>query len=344
MSVDKQLTEILEICGFITGGKQESRLMSILAVILKLQEDPPIPLAFANIYEQIQIDNPSTKLTKAWVHRVLKTLIETQLVRVDNPTAHRKKYIADVNTIMAGFEQIKSKKIETLEVKHSEIEKEIVEVTALDCSHLSKEFVKSVTGRQEEISSRIVRGVEELHRVLRFNMLEKAGEGDIIRATLLWAGPFLDEASGSRVSNYFEATERGAEVRYLVSSDIFKYSEMEETKQGLQGLMGMMEVLVDLRARGNEFDARIYVGPKTYNQVSFNNESMALIITENPVTATWLTRQFNPDLIDNAVKTFDKDWKKAKSILDLTPEDFKAFGVPPEGLIRKVLSTKDGGK
>jgi len=344
MSVDKQLADILELCGFVTGKKQESRLMSILAVILKLQEDPPIPLSFSDIYKQLQIDNPNTKLTKAWVHRVLKTLIETQLVRVDNPSAHKKKYIADVNTIMAGFEQIKSKKIEDLETKHSEIEKEIAEITALDCSHLSKEFVRSVTGRQEEVSSRIVRGVEELHRVLRFNMLDKAGEGDIIRATLLWAGPFLDEASGSRISKYFEATERGAEVRYLVSSDIFKYSEMEETKQGLQGLMGMMDVLVDLRAKGNEFDARIYVGPKTYNQVSFNNESMALIIAENPVTATWLTRQFNPDLIDNAVKTFDKDWKKAKSILDLTPEDYKVFGVPPEGLIRKVLTTKGGEK
>ena len=344
MLVDKHLAKKLEICGFVTGEKQESRLMSILAVILKLQEDPPIPLAFSDIYEQLQIDDPSTKLTKAWVHRVLKTLIETQLVRVDNPSAHRKKYIADVNTIMAGFEQIKSKKIEDLETKHSEIEKEIAEITALDCGHLSKEFVKSVTGRQEEVSSRIVRGVDELHRVLRFNMLEKAGEGDIIRATMLWAGPFLDEAIHDRVSRYFEAAERGAEIRYLITSDIFNFSEMEETKQGLQGLIGMMQELVDLRARGKEFDGRIYVGPKTYNQISFNNDSMALIIAENPVTATWLTRQFNPDLIDNAVKTFDKDWKKAKSILDLTPEDYKAFGVPPEGLIRKVLTTKGGEK
>jgi len=38
------------------------------------------------------------------------------------------------------------------------------------------------------------------------------------------------------------------------------------------------------------------------------------------------------------VQTFDKVWKKAKSIFDLTPEDYKAFGVGPEELIRKVLA------
>jgi hypothetical protein len=95
--------------------------------------------------------------------------------------------------------------------------------------------------------------------------------------------------------------------------------------------------LTELRANGKMFDARLYVGPKTYNQVSFNTESMALIITENPVTATWITRDFNPDLIDNAVQTFDQDWEKGKSLLSLTPDDFQAFGVGPEGLIRKLL-------
>lgn len=316
--------------------------MSILEVILRLQSDPPVPLSFSEIYDQLQKDDPATKLTKAWVHRVLKTLTETKLVRLDNPTSHRKKYIADVNTIMAGFEELKSKKIEELEAIQKKVETELVEISALDCGYLSREFVKDVTGRTEEVSSRIVRGVEELHRILRFNMLEKAREGDIIRATLLWLGPFVDETSLVRVKRFFDAAEQGAEVRYMVSTDVFNAEKDSSVRQGLQGLMGMMQMFLDLRARGKKFDGRLYSGPKTYNQVSFNNESMALIIAENPVTATWMTREFNPDLIDNAVKTFDNDWKKAKSVLDLTPEDFKAFGAEPEGVIRKILSTDEG--
>ncbi|TFG96932.1 hypothetical protein E4H12_09880, partial [Candidatus Thorarchaeota archaeon] len=158
-------------------------MTSILEAILKLQKDPPIPLTFAEIYDQLLKEDPNTILTKAWVHRVLKMLTEAKLVRLDNPAANRKRYLADVNTLMAGFEELKSKKIEELEAKQSEIEAQLAAVSVLDCGYLSKEFVKGITGRTEEVSSRIVRGVEELHRVLRFNMLEKAGEGDIIRAT-----------------------------------------------------------------------------------------------------------------------------------------------------------------
>ena len=313
-------------------------MMSILEVILKLQKDSPSPLAFADIYDQLLKDEPNTKLTKAWVHRVLKMLTETKLVRPENPTAHRKKYLADVNTLMAGFEELKGRKIEELEAKQREIETELTEVSALDCGHLSKEFVKGITGRTEEVSSRIVRGVEELHRVLRFNMLEKAGEGDIIRATLLWVGPFITETSKARVKRFFDATEQGAEVRYLISTDIFQAEQDSGVQESLHGLIGMMQEVRDLRARGKKFDGRLYSGPKTYNQVSFNTESMALIIAENPVTATWITREFNPDLIDNAVKTFDKDWKNAKSVLDITPKDFEELGAAPEAIIRKVLS------
>ncbi|MHA1480778.1 MAG: hypothetical protein ACTSQZ_05100 [Candidatus Thorarchaeota archaeon] len=98
--IKEKLSVDLELCGFVTGDRQESRLMSIIGVILRLQEIPPIPLTFAEIYEQFLKENPSSNLTKAWVHRVLKSLVDTQLIRVENPKAHRKRYIADVNTIM----------------------------------------------------------------------------------------------------------------------------------------------------------------------------------------------------------------------------------------------------
>jgi hypothetical protein len=239
---------------------------------------------------------------------------------------------------MNGFEELKSQKIGELESERAEIDKALEEIATLDCGQLSKELVASITGRQEELSSRIVRGVEELHRVLRFNMLEKAGEGDIIRATLLWVGPFINDEMRNRMLRFIEAAENGAEIRYLVSSDIFKLEENEEVRDILQGMFELTVSLRELRKRGKKFNVKIYAGPKTYNQVSFNQESMALVIAENPVTATWITRKFNPDLIDNAVKTFDNDWKKAKSLENLTQEDFNAFGAQSEGLVKRALS------
>ena len=338
--IKKKLAEEFELCGFSVGENQDSRLMSVLESILKLQTEESTPLAFIEIYNQIQKDDPNTKLSKAWIHRVLKQLIETGLLRVDNPAARRKKYIADVNSIMNGFEKLKGKKIEELEEEKKRVQQKLDTITAIDCGHLSKEFVKGITGRQEEISSRIVRGVDELHRVLRFNMLEKAGEGDIIRATLLWAGPFLNETTKERMQRFIEAAERGAEVRYIVSTDAFQVIEKSELGGLLTSFQEMVKSILELKTKGKLFDARLYSGPKTYNQVSFNDESMALIIAENPVTATWITREFNPDLIDNARITFDKEWERAQSVLNLTAEDFKALGIAPEGLIRKILPSK----
>jgi Fe2+ or Zn2+ uptake regulation protein len=335
MPIDEELTESLELCGFV----KESRLMNILAVILRLQEFPPIPLTFAEIYEQFLKEEPSTKLTKAWVHRVLKSLVDSQLIRVENPKSHRKRYIADVNTIVTGLERLKSTKVVNLETRGKEIDEELTKVTALDCGYLSKELVEAVTGRQEELSSRIVRGVEELHRVLRYNMLDNAGRGDIIRATALWMGPFMDNDVVTRTMRFAEAAERGADIRYLISTDFFNLERDKGVRFQLKEGLQMLEDLGELRKRGKKFDIRLYAGPNTYNQISFNRENMALVITENPMTATWISRRFNPDLIDNAVKTFDKDWKMSKSIFDLTVEDIlKRMGVAPEELIRLLMS------
>ena len=342
MPIDEELAEALELCGFETGEPQESRLMSILGVILRLQEFPPIPLTSAEIFEKFQKENPSSKLKKAWFHRVLKSLVDTQLIRVENPKAHRKRYIADVNTIVGGLERLKGVRIEDLETRSKEIAEELVKVTALDCGYLSKELVEAVTGRQEELSSRIVRGVEELHRVLRYNMLDNAGRGDIIRATALWMGPFMDNDIVTRTMRFAEAAERGADIRYLLSTNFFNLEKDKgvsfQLKKGLQ----LLEDLGELRNRGKKFDIRLYTGPNTYNQISFNRENMALVITENPMTATWISRRFNPDLIDNAVKTFDKDWKMSESFFDLPVEDIlKRIGVAPEELIRLLVSHEE---
>ena len=339
------ITEALELCGFLSGDRQESRLMNLLIVILNLQKDPPIPLAFAEIYDQLLKEEQGSKLTKAWVHRVLKSLVDAQLVRVENPSAHRKQYIADVNTVMAGLEQLKSNRVNELEAQRYEIDSTLTDITDLDCGSLAQQFVKNVTGTQQKISSRIVRGVDELHRVLRYNMLDVAKKGDKIRATVLWLGPFVGDSALERTRRFIEAAQRGADVRYMLSTDVFRNLETRDTMSMMKGAFEMLHSVIELRKSGIKFDVRLYDGPNTYNQVSFNNDNMALVIAENPVTATWITRDFNPDLIDNAVKAFDKDWRKAKSFLDMTPKEMQSLGVPLEALISEIDSdAKEGPK
>lgn len=332
-----EITKALEIFGFSAGTRKESRMMSLLGVILNLQTDPPIPLTFGEIYERVQKDEPEAGLTKAWIHRVIKSLVDSQLIRVENPTAHRKKYIADVNTVMAGLEQLKSERVNELEAQKGEIDKTLDVVNRLDCGQLAQQLIRNVTGAQQKISSRIVRGVDELHRVLRYNMLDVAEKGDTIRATLLWVGPFLDQSTVERTQRFLEAAKRGADIRYMMSTDIFKVEELSQVQFDMKTVMGFVQTLMTLKQQGLKFDFRIYDGPRTYFQVSLNEENMALVISEDPMTATWITRDFNPDLIANAVKTFDRDWKKARSLLEMTPQDFQAFGAAPDGLVSKIF-------
>ncbi|MFW9788403.1 MAG: hypothetical protein ACFFE2_11625 [Candidatus Thorarchaeota archaeon] len=342
MSEEIDVIRALELCGFTTGERQESRLMNLLTVILKLQSDPPIPLTFGDIYDELLRENPKSKLTKAWIHRVLKSLVDVQLVRLESPTSTRKRYIADVNTVMAGLEQLKSKRIKELEAQKAEIDETLELINNLECGDLAQQLVKNVTGTQQKISSRIVRGVDELHRVLKYNMLDVAKKGDIIRATMLWFGPFLDHGILDRTQKFLDAAIRGTDVRYLMSTEIFKMGGLLQREVDFERAGRVLRSIVDLKRKGLKIDFRIYSGPKTYNQVSLNNDNMALIIAENPVTATWITREFNPDLIDNAVKAFDRDWKKAKSFLDLKPEEIQALGGEPGGLISKLFQGENG--
>ena len=356
MTEENSISRALELCGFLSGKRQESRLMNLLRVILKLQTDPPIPLTFAEIYDQLMEDDTkiikadgdmvisshSSKLTKAWVHRVLKSLVEFQLVRLESPTAKRKRYIADVNTVMAGLEQLKSKRIKELEAQKAQIEETQDLVAKLECGELAQQFVKSVTGAEQKISSRIVRGVEELHRVLKYNMLDVARKGDTIRATLLWVGPFLTGDTIQRMTSFLDAARRGVEVRYMASTDVFRIDEISNLEVDEEAAATLFQQLIELKKNRTKFDIRIYDGPKTYFQVSLNNDNMALVIAENPVTATWITREFNPDLIDNAVKAFDRDWKKSRSFLELSPKDLEAFGVRPNALISRIRPVNRG--
>jgi Fe2+ or Zn2+ uptake regulation protein len=337
-----ELSKALDLVGLAAGDRQESRLMNLLSVILRLQKKAPTPLTFSEIYEKLMKEEPETKLTKAWVHRVLKSLVDTQLVRLESPNARRKRYIADVNTVMAGLEHLKTQRLHALEDQKAEIDMAIEEAAKLECGTLAQEFVKAVTGATQEISSRIVKGVDELHRVLKYNVLDVAQKGDTIRATLLWVGSFIGSGSIERVKDFMETAMRGVDVRYMISQDILRAEEAiarenVDPEQAVQLVQGLNE----LRKKGVKFDFRIYIGPKTYFQVSLNNDNMALVITEDPMTATWITKDFNPDLIDNAVKAFDRDWKKARSILDMTPEELVAFGAEPGGLITKILSSRN---
>ncbi|MFW9886955.1 MAG: hypothetical protein ACFFER_02160 [Candidatus Thorarchaeota archaeon] len=336
MFEDEILVDSLRLLGFNMGAEQESRTVSVLRAILKIQGNPPVPRTFAEIYDSVLKENPDGKLSKAWVHRVLRPLIETKLVRAEGQSVRRKGYIADVNTLMTGLEQLKTNKLEEIDKQISELQTDLDKIIKLDCGVLAQQLVKELTGETRPPTTRIVRGVDELDRILRYNITSVAKKGDIIRATVLWLTPLL-KGGEDRMMKFIDAANKGAEVRYLVTIDIFSAQELVNRDMDTRKMMGIVEGIRKMRKAGAKFDVRIFPGVRTYSQVSLNRESTALIITENPLTATWLTREFNPDLIDNAVTSFDEHWKSAISLFELTAEDFEKFGAAGGPLAKLLL-------
>lgn len=336
MIKDETLRKALERLGLKIGSVQEaSRTIGVLRAILKVQGDPPAPRAFAEVYESVLTENPEGKLSKAWVHRVLKPLTEAKLVRAEGQSA-RRKYLADVNTLMTGLEQLKTNRLAEIDKQISDLQTDLDEIIKLDCGVLAQQLVEELTGETQTPTTRIVRGVDELDRVLRYNITSVAKKGDIIRATVLWLTPLL-KGGEDRMMKFIEAANNGAEVRYLVTINIMDAQEMIDQDMDPGKMRGIVQGIFKMREAGLKFDVRVFPGVRTYSQVSLNNESTALVITENPLNATWLTREFNPDLIDDAVTSFDEHWESAISLFDLTAEDFAKFGAAGGTLAKLIL-------
>ena len=79
----------------------------------------------------------------------------------------------------------------------------------------------------------------------------------------------------------------------------------------------MKKLLADMRRRGNEVGYRVLPREDaTYQFIGRNNEGIVLIVSESPLSATWLPRSSNVELVDNAIDSFDSDYEKGTDLLD----------------------------
>ncbi|TXT54302.1 MAG: hypothetical protein BAJATHORv1_70002 [Candidatus Thorarchaeota archaeon] len=97
---------------------------------------------------------------------------------------------------------------------------------------------------------------------------------------------------------------------------------------------------------GAKIDVRISdLTEPIYQFAELNKSSMVIISNASPITAAWMTRNFNPDLIDNATETFDEAWEQSISILEITSENFKKIGASLDTVLskaaREVTKSKD---
>ncbi|MFW9907697.1 MAG: hypothetical protein ACFFEF_03905 [Candidatus Thorarchaeota archaeon] len=330
--------------GYRRGSGQEARELTVLRAVLNASHSLAGTVSFRDIYELLQKEE-DFKASKAWVHRILKTLLDQGLIRLEVPSAIRKRYYANIETVTAGLERKKQEMKNSLDSKVRELQKKIDEIEEISCSKAAEDLVEEVIGESSAISSRFISGMKELETALTEFIHEPANPGDIIRSTLGWAGPFLSSGPETRMRKYFESAKRGVDVRWLVDMHILGSPRFSESVDP-QSVILILSEWQKLVAQGFKFDVRIYAGGMAYNQTCLNDKYMVLIITEEPVTATFVTRDFNKDLVDDAISSFDKNWEGGVPLLGSSMEEYERIGIsrtsPFVGMMSKIAEILKG--
>ncbi len=294
------------------GLPYDSRALNVLGVILRLAEETSQPATSTQIHEAIITEQTDTEITKTWVHRVIKSLLETHLIRSDSEKAYRKRYMTDIGTIVVGLEHLKSQAI----IKASEEQKDIAErirkIESIDTELIGEKMIESITGVKQRLNSRFIRGLDEFHRVTNYSIYQIAKKGDVIRNCMLWVEPFLTEDLPQRIQRLMEAAEKGVEVRYFVTEEFTSAEPSILQTLSPEAIRHFVATFLDLAKSGKKIEFRLYRGPKnTYQFASLNQDRIAFFLTYDPLTAVYFTQDFNPDLIRNCVSTFDEYWEDA---------------------------------
>ncbi|NHJ13681.1 MAG: hypothetical protein EAX95_08390 [Candidatus Thorarchaeota archaeon] len=337
MKYDSEVREALQTLQLLSEDGIESRDMLVLTTLLRMQKEPLVHFSFSEIFSAFEAYYPSAGLKKPAVHKALQWLVENQLVRLESQTKYRKKYLADANTLMAGLENLKVQVTKELQVRKRKTEETLRSIETCDCKALSQGIMAIITGKQVSPSSRFVRGMEEFDRVTDSTIYDRAGKGDVIRNSLIWIGPFTEGAT-ERFGRVVDVAKRGAEVRYGAHPDLLARSDTLRDGVPSDWIQQTLAAILALRKEGKLIDLRILeVDRKGYQFASLNNDVMAFFISEDPLTAAWVTREFNPDLIDNAIADFDRLWERGVSVLELTGEKLQSMGISTKGHLQAVL-------
>ncbi|MBN2231178.1 MAG: hypothetical protein JW779_16455, partial [Candidatus Thorarchaeota archaeon] len=229
----------------------------------------------------------------------------------------------DINTLATGLSYLKERVLHELVNEKQRIEESSRFVEKIDTIDLAQWLHEELTGEKKIPTSRFLKNIDEFHRITDETIYQASKAGDVIRTSVANAGPFVNGYT-DRIRRIFVAAQKGAEVRYAVPPSVLQSAALTEGKASQEMNKQILNAIVNERKSCPGLHMRINpAGPKSHQFVSLNDQVMALWISETPPTAAWLTREFNADLIDHIIDTFDEQWDKAllvREILDAEME------------------------
>ncbi|RDE11235.1 MAG: hypothetical protein C4K49_12240 [Candidatus Thorarchaeota archaeon] len=287
----------------LIGIHLDSSEMKVLRYLFKASRGPQ-RVTFSAVYDQIK-KTKAVPPTKVWVYECLRKLETAGFISVDK-LSRPSSYVVSNETIANGLERAWRNRLDS-------IESEIELLTRATAEDLAAFLYKSATGSPTQQNTNLARGVENVRRLIRSELLDrkqwKAGdELKLIHRLDNLIG--AKGTSGPVDKEIVAAAMDGLNVRV-----VFIASDIPINGLGVVATFMRDEVsqLASLLSSGR-LQFRLYPEDiATYRIVALNRSKLVMLLTNafRPDTAVLLDRTEQPIVVEHAMQRFDTLWDQS---------------------------------
>jgi hypothetical protein len=294
----QQIFDVLDIIDLSLRRKD----MVVLGALLKAQSDTTAFVDFESLREQLAKDEGGKKGKDSLIYRSLSWLEETGLIEIDR-SGHKHGYNSNIGLTHKVVRHAIRKKTASLEKEIKSLDTEIQLLSEISPDSLAADIISLATGMLPEDRPIFVQGWQNLLKLVDDKVYKGLKKKDILRFTLEWYDR-PEESEKSRVLNIESILKSGIEIRGL-----------EHRKLKKERIRRFAQMRDQYAQAGHKVGFRLCMREdSTYQFIGRNAEGILLIVSENPLSATWLPRSANPELVDDAIQTFDRDYREGSDI------------------------------
>jgi hypothetical protein len=284
--------EILEVIDLDLNRKD----MIVLGALLKAQSEPTSFVDFETLRNQLAKDEGGKKGKDSLIYRSLSWLEKSGLIQVDR-SRQKHGYNSNIGMMYKVLKRLITDKSLALAKELKQLDSEIHLMSEINANTLAADMIASAAGTQPVERPIFAQGWEDILRILDDKVYKNLKENDIIRFTLEWYDR-PEDVEKPRVFNIESLLKSGVEIRGI-----------EHRKLKKERVQRFARIFDHFRQRGHKVGFRHCIREdSTYQFIGRNSEGILLIVSENPLSGTWLPRSANSELVDNAIQSFDRDY------------------------------------
>ncbi|MHA2351615.1 MAG: hypothetical protein ACXAC0_01615 [Candidatus Thorarchaeota archaeon] len=300
MATELRHEEVLEIIRLESTRKD----LVVLGALLKAQKEPTDFIDFETLREQLEKDEGSRKGKDSLIYRSLSLLGKEGFLKIDKGS-HKHGYNSNIAIIEQAITKLVSKKIKTLEEDIKQIDSEVSILSDITFEAMAAGVIDLANGKKMIEEPIFAQGWENIVKLVRDKVYKDLKRGDLVRASLEWLTQ-TDYMNPDGFMNAEKLLREGIEFRSI---------DHDRGEKEIRA--NLRKIVARMHKRDYKMGYRIFPRKDaTYQFIARNTEGIVLVVSESPLSATWLPRDSNPELVDNAIESFDRDYDLGTDLLD----------------------------